>query len=320
MLPAITGATGGPETTSRSISDERVYVEVFPEHLSFGCVAAGYVYSLRVSMVNKGPKPQAFRIRCAHEPKDRDESRLRVKFVPSKLAPGVRQDFSLELIAHSTGAINFELLITQGINKLTLPFPVKALVVPLEVFKHVAKSLSLQKRPIYTNGVVVLGQIGSMDDSRSIVTGRASVLSEAMMDEGDLDELQDLPLVEGVYWDAVRKRIVTDAELCRIVVGSDFGLEESVSRTMDLREKRTHEIEDEGNYCLSTVRAMAKQAASHIKFSAGHVGDGLQQGSHLESGLAASSVLSSAYSKDGDDEPEFPIVLGRGQQVTIAED
>jgi len=301
VLPSITGPF--PETTvSRTLSDEKTYIEVFPHHLSFGCVAAGYVYSLKVSMVNKGPKPQAFRVTSPAQ-NTREETRLRVKFVPAKIAPGVRQEFSLELIAHSTGAISFDLFITQGINKLTLPFSVKALVVPLEVFKHVAKSLSLQKRPIYTNGVEVLGQIGSVEDSRSIVTGRASVLSEAMMDEGDLDELQDLPLVEGTYWDAVQKRIVTDPGLCKIIVDSTFTIEESVCRTNEIREKRIHEIEDEGNIHFTTLRSMAKSGAG-IRFSAG---EGLQMGSHIE---PAGSVLSSTFSKDEhDEEPEFPVII-----------
>jgi len=309
-LPAITGALGGgggggsafPETLSKTLNDDKPYVDVFPEHLSFGCVAAGYVYSLKVSLVNKGPKPQAFRIRCSHD-EHRDESSLRVKFVPCKLAPGVRQDFSLELIAHSSGAINFELFVTQGLNKLTLPYTAKALVVPLEVFKHVAKSLTLQKRPIYTNGVVVLGQIGSADDSRSVVTGRASVLSEAMMDDGDMDELRDLPLVEGTFWDAVNKRIVCDAELCRIQVDSSLSVQESISRTLELRERRTHAIEDEGNYCQSTVRGLARTGARDgIQFSAG---GGLQQGSHVD---PVGSVLSSTFDGTADDEPEYPIL------------
>lgn len=286
---------------------EKTYVDIIPEHLSFGCVAAGYVYSLKVSMVNKGPKPQAFRVRCTQQPRVREESTLRVKFVPSKIAPGVRQDFSLELIASSSGAISFEMLITQGLNKLTLSYTVKALVVPLEVFKHVAKSLTLQNRPIYTNGVSVLGQIGSADDSRSVVTGRASVLSEHMMDEGDMDELQDLPLVEGTYWDAEKKRIVTDPELCRIVVDSTFTVEESVSRTSELRERRTDQIEDQGNYTLQTVRALSRP---QMRFSAG---DGLQQGSHID---PSASVLSSTFG--GDDEPEFPVV-SQSRKLTIQE-
>lgn len=136
----------GTATVSRVIEDDKVYTHVSPEHLSFGCVACGFVYSLTVRITNKGPKPQAFKIRILpHADASRDCSRVRVKFVPMKIAPGVKQEFQLELLAYSPGAQSFDLLITQGVNKLPLAFVVKALIVPLEVFKHVAKSLSLQK-------------------------------------------------------------------------------------------------------------------------------------------------------------------------------
>lgn len=309
-FPAIIGRSHQhfPEThtQSRVLNDEKVYIDIFPEHLSFGCVAAGYVYSLKVSIGNKGPKPQAFRIHCATIP-EQQESRLRVKFVPLKVAPGVRQEFSLELIANSTGALIFELQITQGVNKVTVPFAVKALVVPVEVFKHVAKSLTLQKRPIYTDNVVVLGKIGSSDDSRSIVTGRASVLSEEIMDDADLTELMELPLVEGTYWDATAKKIVTDKELCRIIVDCNYTIEESIKRTNEARERRVNDIEDEGNYAESTVRSLTREGGSKFRHSP-------------RQGIADlnNSYLSSHLSKDGaDDEPEYPIVH---RQVTIQEE
>ena len=188
MLPDI--VIDGTATVSRVINDEKTYIDVYPEHLSFGCVAVGFVYALTVKITNKGPKPQAFKVRIVPNPDvQRDDSRVRVKFVPMKIAPGVKQEFHLELVASSPGAQSFDLQITQGINKLPLLFTIKALIVPLEVFKHVAKSLSLQKRPIYTNGVVPMGAMGTADDSRSVVTGRASILSEAIMDDADLVDL-----------------------------------------------------------------------------------------------------------------------------------
>jgi len=316
MLPAI----GGTTTTSAAaaVADTACWIEVYPEHLSFGCVAAGYVYELKINVVNKGPKPQALRVRCDNPASfsattggnnhPDAPSRLKVVFVPVKIAPGVRQEFTVQLIANKSGAINFDLLITQGINKHTLSYPVKALVVPVEVFKSVAKSLALQKRPIYTNGVSVLGQIGSADDSRSVVTGRASVLSEAMMDEADVDDLLDLPLVPGTYWDAENKVMVADKELGRIFVDCSQSLEDSIERTNDLRELRRHAIEDEGNYCMETVLGMGVGAAAGA-------------GSPTPSALLANknrgiqdpgaSYLSSKLDGEGDDEPEYPVVLAQ---------
>lgn len=307
MLPAI----GATTTSVAALHDTACWIEVYPEHLSFGCIAAGYVYELKINVVNKGPKPQALRVRCdspasftaalaADAP-----SRLKVVFVPVKIAPGVRQEFTVQLIANKSGAIIFDLLITQGINKHTLSYPIKALVVPVEVFKSVAKSLALQKRPIYTNGVSVLGQIGSADDSRSVVTGRASVLSEAMMDEADVDDLLDLPLVPGTYWDAENKMMVADKELSHIFVDCSQSLEGSIERTHDLRELRRHAIEDEGNYCLETVLGLGGLGAAAASPTPSAVLNRIHD--------PAASYLSSKLGEGEDDEPEYPVVLGLAQ-------
>jgi len=228
-------------------------IEIFPEHLSFGCVSQGFVYSLSVSVVNKDRKPQALKVYVKSF--EGELNRIRSNFVPMKIAPGVKQNFTLDLIADYPGTSNFEMTIVQGSNGAFETRSVKALVVPLEVFKHVAKSLGLQKRPIYRNGVIVLGAIGGIDESRSVVTaGGASVLSEAMMDDADLDELLDLPIVEGVYFDS-RMCLKVDRGLCAVVVDVDWTIEDSILRTKQLREERLDQLQDDG---YQTYRAIEK--------------------------------------------------------------
>jgi len=245
-----------------------VSIKILPEHLSFGCVSQGYVYSLVVTVINKGDKPQALRVSITQG--EKEMNRLRSHFVPIKIAPGTKQSFNIDLVAEHAGAAAFVLHIEQELNRKTETKRVNALVVPLDVFKHVAKSLTLQKRPIYRNGVSVVGAIGGPDESRSIVTGSgASVLSEAIMDEGDLDELLELPLVDGIYYDHHTGCLRTDSALCDVEVG-DWSIEESIERTNKQRATRLDHLEDKGFHTLRSVQlTLGGERSAYQKFGHG---------------------------------------------------
>ena len=240
-------------------------IKILPEHLSFGCVSQGYVYSLVVTVINKGDKPQALRVTVSQQ--EKEMNRLRSHFVPVKIAPGTKQHFNIDLVAEHAGAAAFVINIEQELNRNKETKRVSALVVPLDVFKHVAKSLTLQKRPIYRNGVSVVGAIGGPDESRSIVTGSgASVLSEAIMDEGDLDELLELPLVEGLYYDHHAQCLRTDSPLCEVEVG-DWSVEESIERTTRNRAARLDQLEDKGCHTLRSVQlTIGGERSAYQKF------------------------------------------------------
>ena len=244
-------------------ANEGVQVQVFPPHLSYGCVSQGYVYNLTVTVVNKGSKPQSLKVHVRRE--ESEQNRLRSNFVPIKIAPGTKQVFTCDLIAEYAGASKFQLIIEQGINNMSTSKTVQAMVVPLDVFRHVAKSLTLQKRPIYRNGVMVLGAIGAMDDSRSLVTGGSTVLSEAIMDDADMEDLIDLPLFNGVYYDHANQCLGVDQKLCEVVVSGDFTLEDSIEKTGAARGERLDELEDKGWH---TTRGQELMAMNHTRSGA----------------------------------------------------
>jgi len=283
--------------TSRIINDDREYVEIYPEHLSFGCVAQGFVYSFTVTVVNKAPKPQALKVQVT--PAEGETNKMKSKFIPMKIASGVKQHFQIQLVAANSGTSNFNITITQGINKVSVTRPIKALVVPLEVFKHVSKSLMLQKRPIYRNGVSVLGAIASMDDSRSVVTGGATVLTEAMMDEADLEEILSLPIVSGVYFDSVTKQLKVDSKLCEVVVQGNWQVQDSVSQTNALREDRMKELEEKGCHTSRFLISSPHAAFGHQSGGGTGGGGGSKEG---EGGDELdgfnSSVLSNPFGKE----------------------
>lgn len=255
---------------------DQCMVKILPDYLSFGCVSQGYAYSFNVTVVNKGDKPQALRVTVTQA--ENELNRLRSHFVPIKIASGTKQIFRIDLLAEHAGTSSFVLHIEQGINRHTETKRVSALIVPLDVFKHVAKSLTLQKRPVYRNGVAVVGALGGPEESRSVVTASgASVLSEAMMDEADLDELLELPLVDGLYFDHTTMSLQLDDHLCRVEVG-DWTVEESVERTTIARKNRMDRLEDKGYHTVRSVLLMGSELAgggsrTTIQGGGGHAGN-----------------------------------------------
>ena len=267
-----------------------VFIEVQPSHLSFGCVSAGFVYKLQVSVANKGSRPQILKVVVI--PDEGEKNRIKTNFVPIKIAPGVKQSFSLDLYAEESASTSFTLVVEQSVNRTQVKTPVKALVVPIDVFRHVVKSLTLQKRPIYRNGVSVVGALGSTDDSRSIVTsGGASVLSEAIMDDADIEEIMDLPLVDGLYYDSHSQLIKFDEKLAAVCVDGEFTLEESKERTMQMRNKILDDLEDRGFHAERSVLA-TKTRMSNSRNSPSLGEPSLEQ---------MSSVLQGSVAGPGDD-------------------
>lgn len=242
-------------TMSQTLTEDNVFIKILPEHLSFGCVSQGYVYQLTITVANKSSNPQSLKVSIT--PGHGEKNRLKSNFVPTKIAPGTKQQFTIDLCADVPGGSNFQLTIEQSLNRVKVMRRVSALVVPLDVFKHVAKSLTLQKRPIYRNGVTVIGALGGIDESRSVITASgASVLSEAMMDENDMADLMDLPLVDGIYFDHTTMELKVDDKLCRVEVG-DFDTEESKSRTHAKRSDRLDHLEDKGFHTLRSIQYSA---------------------------------------------------------------
>ena len=70
----------------------RVSVQILPEALSFGCVCHGFVYQLVVTILNKGNRPQYFKVLCNYKEGMDAEERInplpKVIFEPRSVAPG----------------------------------------------------------------------------------------------------------------------------------------------------------------------------------------------------------------------------------------
>jgi hypothetical protein len=91
-------------------------------------------------------------------------------------------------------------------------------VVSAETFRHVKKSLILQKRPIYQPNVTVVGNIPNFDTLTDDLPNYSSAtFSEAvLLDDDDIDDLISLPMAHNIYWDPFAKCLRIDPKLGKV--------------------------------------------------------------------------------------------------------
>ena len=242
------------------------FFEIKPDYLSFGCVCQGFIYELNMSIANKSLRPMHIRVSCISY--KGEKNRLKSNFEPKKVAPGMSINVVLEYHADYPTTSNFEIRIARGINEETISTNVSAYVVPMDIFKNIAKSLQLQKKRLYRNGVKPVGTTNTiLLDEKSIISrstssptqglaATASILSEALMDEDDIEEFLDLPIFRNTYWDPRIKQMFIDEKIGNIEVDGTLTVEQSIKRNEELWEQRCEELESNGYYTLRTKRKM----------------------------------------------------------------
>jgi len=239
---------------------------ITPDYLSFGCVCQGFIYELNMNVTNKSLRPMHIRVSCISY--KGEKNRLKSNFEPKKVAPGMSINIVLEYHADYPTTSNFEIKVARGINEETITKNVSAYVVPMDIFKNIAKSLQLQKKSLYRNGVKPVGTTNTIVlDEKSILSrstssptqgfaATASILSEALMDEDDIEEFLDLPIFRNIYWDPRIKQMFIDKTLGHVEVDGKLTVEQSIKLTEDLWDKRCDELESNGYYTLRTITRM----------------------------------------------------------------
>lgn len=237
-------------------------VEIVPDILSFGCICQGFVYHLKVSLLNKANRPQKFKVFCSKSDEERNE--ISVFYESKIIAPGLSLPLTLEMRADLDMSSQFELNVIQSLDKSVVKQNIYALVVPLEVFKHISEMMQLQKRTIYRDGVIPVtttNEGSSTADSiesfgeRDITQGtKKSQLTEALLSPEDIEDLQDMPMSPNLYWDPVEKLLKLDkAHLAKVVVHESWSVEKSIEETNTMWENRYDELENEGQYTIRTL-------------------------------------------------------------------
>jgi hypothetical protein len=188
-------------------------IGIFPRRLYFGVISSGFIYRLKFAVKNNSLLPMRIRISC--QPADNEPNPIRLVTFPEKIAPGMSCAMILELSAESVRNSHFELKVTQDHNKAVFLRTIEANIVTVETFKHVKKSLQLQKRPIYRKNIEVVGPLPTLEQL-SVHSFSTNLSENILMDDEEIEDLLSLPMTKNIYWDPFDKMLRIDPELGKV--------------------------------------------------------------------------------------------------------
>lgn len=231
-----------------------------PEIPSFGCVAVGFVYSLKVVLTNVGPVMERFKVALEDRPEDEEENKIKCIYTPHPSAPGMQSVIKLVFYAKCTNHHNFSIRITRGIDKFSETFAITALVVSSDSFKKISHGLKMKKKEVYAPGVSCLGTV-SATQSSIIGEGYPSIYTESLISDEELEDLKLIPFVGNVYYNPYSKRLIRDEVLSKVCTGNRWSVEESQQRTTEEWEKRLLELEMKGMVTERLIGQMIKDGS-----------------------------------------------------------
>ena len=78
-----------------------------------------------------------------------------------------------------------------------------------------------------------------------------------LSEEGEIEDLADIPRVPNVYFDPWSKELKIDPVLTSVVVGADMTVQESIEATQKRYMERNARLEDKGMFTCSSLAALA---------------------------------------------------------------
>lgn len=248
--------------------EETVHVEtglhVTPDPISFGCLCHGYIYSMNLRLHNH--TQTSVRIRAEISPcrLEDDRNEVTLSFVPIQIAPGMSTTMGIRINCNYSGTFKYNFTVHYGLyQKSTLNKRIVAYVLPLELFKNTSKQLAVNKKKILQDNVKTVARVfggsqmfsgkGSPTDTIRLDTGSANTASTTiytaeLLDNDDIDELADIPMMPYCQYDHGKGLLSLDSKLLEVVIDSKADLKTSKKNTREKRETRLKEIEDAGRY------------------------------------------------------------------------
>lgn len=171
-------------------------ISISPSTLDFGCIAAGYVYTLDALIVNSTPMTQRVKLNMATDNIGANKVNLICR--PVQFASGMSLPCKIEFTAEEPSSSNRYQVKVVSDHGLEVASFITVFVLPMDTFKYFAKSLSLRNRGILKPGVSVVGPIvgrsakGVFDRSFLSLAGATLtpgkiVFREALMDDDDIE-------------------------------------------------------------------------------------------------------------------------------------
>jgi len=266
-------------------------VIIGPAKLNYGVVSAGFLYNYKFTVQNNTKSPMRIRIACS--PLKGESNTIRLVHLPNIIAPGLATTLFLELTAEYPMSSRFLLSVTQNHSDEVYTKEIEANVVSTETFKHVKKSLVLQKRPIYQPNVKVVANIPDFDtmgEDLHNYSSSATFTEAALLDEDDINDLLSLPMVHNVYWDPFAKCLRLDPKLGKIEVDGSSSLEDNKAKTQARREERMVELEEQGFLTINSLARMREDQDNAVLMQNSHISQSADYYDQVEAGSVGGSV------------------------------
>ena len=246
------------ETTTQPEYAAKEVISIVPDgKVDFGVISNGFIYRLTFQVQNNLLSP--IKIRVVYAPIDVNElNTLKLLEMPSKIAPGMTLTLKLELTAEHVCTSLFQLTITQDCNDMVVQKIVQANIVSIDTFKHVKKSLQLQKRPVYRHNVEVVGNTPEfeMKMTASMINSVASNTSLVMLDNDEIEDMMMFPVAENVYWDPFSKCMRIDPKLGYVFADGKTKTKKAIRKTAAMKDKRSKQLEEQGFLTYPNLKAM----------------------------------------------------------------
>ena len=190
-------------------------VHVTPDPVTFGSLSQGYAYSMTVKIHNH--TKSSVRIRASCVPLDPEYARneVMVSFIPTQIAPGMTTSIFIKLNASVVGTTKYKLCIDYGLyEKFVLEKVLTAYVMPIDMYKNLSKQLMVNNKKILLENVTAISRLLDYTIDKNI--SESTVYTSSLLDDDDIDELNDLPVIPYCYFDLNSQKLVFDKELSHV--------------------------------------------------------------------------------------------------------
>lgn len=173
-------------------------------------------------------------------------NKIYCSYEPVRLAPGIRSNVDLHLSAEVVGVAECKMTLIESSTGREIDKFIRAYVVPSQLFKTLQKEMELlHNDPEYNclkEGVKTVGKISQAHGALK------SLHEESNLDDEELEEIKDMPIVHGCYFDPWTKNMKCDPDLLKVVVDPTWTPYESELEAKALWAERFFQLSSKGMF------------------------------------------------------------------------
>lgn len=240
----------------RKTSDLQLFnIRLKPDPPHFGCLSLGFVYKLTILISNHGTITERLNASCIST--DENSGLPCCKISCSQrdhvIAAGMNTYLELELMAELPGSFSYDIFVKFSSGG-QIERTVCAFVLPIDVYQAVSKSLSLSQQTMFEENVKEVRLIQTNESVQFSMVG--SEFSIAHIDDEDYDDLLELPFMDTMYFDPLKRTINLDPQLLKVELNASWSLEEAMQHNKSIWAQRRATLESKGMLCKDTVDSL----------------------------------------------------------------